>query len=105
MGAAILVLPLAISRWKKAFKMGLCRFADWAPMNRAVRTTGRPPPMRAWAFHLPDSPPPGGVGHHGAGNGRPDARDRGQQIFLITPQRRASYRVIDIIFDIAELAL
>jgi len=34
-----------------------------------------------------------------------EARDRGQQIFLITPQRRASYRVIDIIFDIAELAL
>src|ERR1700730_9565712 len=23
-------------------------------MKRTVRTTGRPPPMRAWPFHLPD---------------------------------------------------
>ena len=45
------------------------------------------------------------VGNHGAGDDRADARDRGQQVFLLPPHWRATHGVVDVMIDVGELAL
>src|SRR5256885_14683823 len=52
--ATIFGFPAATRRSKKALRTGLCCLATIAPMNRAVRTTVRPPPIKLLPRHFPD---------------------------------------------------
>ncbi len=54
MSATIFGLPAETGRSKKAFRMGLCRVATIAPMNRAALTAALPPPMKLLPRHWPD---------------------------------------------------
>ena len=117
MSATIFGLPAPTRRSKNAFKTGLCRLATMAPMNNALRTAVRPPPMKLLPRHWPDwrvngatptkaaillAVEPAQFGQFGdqrAGNDRADARHRGQQVFLVPPGWRAAHGVVDVGID------
>ena len=123
MRATIFGLPAATRRSKKAFKMGLCRLATIAPMNSAVRTASRPPPMKLLPRHCPDwrvngarparaaiclrpqLPELGQFGQQRAGDDFSDARYRHEKLLLLAPDRRATHRIVDIGVDAGQLLL
>ena len=103
MRATGLGLPAATRRSKKAFSTGLKRAATKAPMNSAVRTVVRPPPMKLLPRHWPDwrvkgarpararylpavdSAELGQLRNQGARDGGADAGHAGQQVLLLSP--------------------
>ena len=123
MSATILGFPAAISRSKKAFKTGLCRIATIAPMNSAVRTDARPPPMKLLPFHWPDWRVKGArpasaaiclrlerakfrqVGDERARDDRPNAGHGGQQVLLLAPGRRTAHAIADLGVEFGEFLL
>src|SRR5215213_6003267 len=94
-----------------------------AARKRTVRTVARPPPMKLLPRHRPDCRVKGArpasaailapleaaelgqLGQEGAGDDRPDAGHRDEEILFLAPQRRSAHLIADLLVELGKLGL
>src|SRR5215208_6636296 len=94
-----------------------------AARKRTVRTVARPPPMKLLPRPPPRLPGEGGkagerrdlapleaaelgqLGQEGAGDDRPDAGHRDEEILFLAPQRRSADLIADLLVELGKLGL